>query len=177
MTTTLLGKVVITPRGAYNSATAYVALDAITYQGSSFLVLEPVTGVTPVDDGVHYQLLAQVGATGAAGTNGTNGINGAQQLNGVVVHAAASYTALASDAGVDNGLNWATAATFVIPNDTTLVLPVGALLPFSQYGAGIVTATAGDGTVTVEGFNGVATSGVQDFRVAEKIAANTWRVL
>lgn len=62
MTTTLLGKVVITPRGAYDPSTAYVGLDLVTYNGSSYLAMQPVTGVTPSDDGINYQLSAAGGA-------------------------------------------------------------------------------------------------------------------
>jgi hypothetical protein len=76
MTATNLGKVAITPRGAYNSAAAYAFLDAVTYGGSSYLALKSITGVTPANDGVNYQLLASQGADGAAGTNGGNGANG-----------------------------------------------------------------------------------------------------
>lgn len=54
----LIGKVAVTPRGAYNPATSYTKLDTLTYNGSSYMALQPVTGVTPTDDGVNYQLVA-----------------------------------------------------------------------------------------------------------------------
>lgn len=69
MTTTLLGKVVITPGGAYDSDTAYDSMTAITYGGSSYLTLQPVQGVAPLDDGVNYQSLAQGGSIAIATFN------------------------------------------------------------------------------------------------------------
>lgn len=53
-----LGKYKLTPRGEYNEATAYEALDVVTYNFSSYLVLKDITGITPDDDGVNYQLLS-----------------------------------------------------------------------------------------------------------------------
>ena len=47
--TTDLGKVMTTPRGEYNEATQYHELDIVSYQGSSYLVLSDVIGVTPVE--------------------------------------------------------------------------------------------------------------------------------
>lgn len=53
-----LGKYKITPKGEYNADTTYEELDLITYNNSSFLALKSVTGITPSDDGVNYQLIA-----------------------------------------------------------------------------------------------------------------------
>lgn len=80
--TTDLGKVMITPKGEYNQETAYTDLDVITHQGNSYLVLTDVIGVTPTDDGVHYQLLAQKGDTGAQGPQGNPGADGADGAQG-----------------------------------------------------------------------------------------------
>ena len=67
--TTLLGKVVITPRGNYDPAVAYVPLDVVTYQGSSYLVRQDVQGIAPIDAVLSYQLLAKKGDDGS-GTGG-----------------------------------------------------------------------------------------------------------
>lgn len=74
-TTTPLGKVSIVPKGAYAAGTTYAKLDVITYLGASYMALKAVTGVTPTNDGVNYQLLAEKGATGTTGTTGTAGTN------------------------------------------------------------------------------------------------------
>lgn len=51
------------PRGAYNSTTAYVRGDVVTYNNSSYTALKSLTNVTPSNDGVNWQLLAAQGAT------------------------------------------------------------------------------------------------------------------
>ena len=61
MLNTNLGKVSITPKGAWDAETAYSRLDAVTYGGDSWLVLtEGVTGVVPAE-GADYTLLAPGG--------------------------------------------------------------------------------------------------------------------
>lgn len=65
-----LGKVAPTPRGAYSSTAQYAPLDIITYNGSSYMVLQSVTGVTPPSS-AYYQLIASKGETGADGVNPT----------------------------------------------------------------------------------------------------------
>ncbi len=61
-----LGKVALTPKGAFNAAATYEQLDVVTYNGSSYLVLQTVTGVTPPNS-AYYQTIA------SKGNNGTNG--------------------------------------------------------------------------------------------------------
>lgn len=53
-----LGKVVITPKGEYNSATQYVKLDCVYHEGCTWLAKRPVQGVSPVD-GDDWTMLAQ----------------------------------------------------------------------------------------------------------------------
>lgn len=58
MPNTNLGKVTITPKGAWDAESVYSRLDAVTYGGDSWLVLtEGVTGVVPAE-GADYTLLA-----------------------------------------------------------------------------------------------------------------------
>lgn len=64
MPTQTLGKVKLTPRGAYDPAATYIPLDIVSYGGGSYCVLKNVTGVTPTGDDVNYQLLAESGADG-----------------------------------------------------------------------------------------------------------------
>lgn len=64
MPTQTLGKVKLTPRGAYDPAATYVPLDIVSYGGGSYCVLKNVTGITPTGDDVNYQLLAESGADG-----------------------------------------------------------------------------------------------------------------
>lgn len=55
-----LGAIGIVPKGVYSAATTYTRLNAVTYEGSTYLVLaESISGVTPSNDGTNYVLLAQ----------------------------------------------------------------------------------------------------------------------
>ena len=74
--TTDLGKVMTTPRGEYNEATQYHELDIVTHQGSSYLVLSDVIGVTPTEGDEHYQVLAKKGDQGIQGVQGPQGPQG-----------------------------------------------------------------------------------------------------
>lgn len=65
-----LGKVSLTPRGAYDSSHTYEALDVLSYNGSGYIVLQSCTGVTPPND-TYYQLIASKGNTGATGAAGS----------------------------------------------------------------------------------------------------------
>lgn len=49
----------------YDPQATYVLRDCVTWQGSSYIVLGNVQGVTPSDDRIHYALIAQRGADGA----------------------------------------------------------------------------------------------------------------
>lgn len=61
MPNTSLGRVSIVPRGTFDPAATYARLDAVTYAGDSWLVLQSGTvGVTPAE-GEHYTLLAKGG--------------------------------------------------------------------------------------------------------------------
>ena len=72
---TNLGRVSLVPRGAYDPAADYQRLDVVQYQGSGYLVLRPVRGVTP-EDGADYMLLAARGRTGDIGPQGEPGAKG-----------------------------------------------------------------------------------------------------
>ena len=57
MPNTILGKVSITPKGAYDPEVQYTRLDAVTHKGDSYLALRDVQGVDPVD-GTDWMMLA-----------------------------------------------------------------------------------------------------------------------
>lgn len=59
----VLGKVMITNGGSYQASKQYPALTNVEYNGSSYLTLKAVNGITPTDDGINYQLMAR-GFTG-----------------------------------------------------------------------------------------------------------------
>lgn len=53
-----LGKVGLANRGVYSASAQYTALDFVAYNGSTYVALKNVTGVTPSDDGVNWQAMA-----------------------------------------------------------------------------------------------------------------------
>ena len=66
-----LGKVMVTPRGAYASSATYEPLDVVTYSGSSYLVLVETHGVVPSQTSPNYQLIAEKGRQGDPGQAST----------------------------------------------------------------------------------------------------------
>jgi hypothetical protein len=65
----------LTFRGAWDSATGYVADDTASYSGSSWLAKQANTNSAP-SEGADWTLLAQKGDTGATGTQGLQGFQG-----------------------------------------------------------------------------------------------------
>lgn len=51
-----LGKVMLTPGGNYNPGTRYERLTLVEHEGSSYVSLKDLIGVTPTDDRVNWQL-------------------------------------------------------------------------------------------------------------------------
>ena len=66
------GKVALTPRGEYSSTATYEELDVVRYEGSSYVVNKPCSGITPVE-GEYYTLLAEKGEPGKPGDKGDPG--------------------------------------------------------------------------------------------------------
>src|SRR5664280_3190745 len=63
--------------GTWSSATAYVATDAVSYGGSSYVAVAGSTNQNPSSSTGYWNLLAQQGATGTTGSAGTTGAAGA----------------------------------------------------------------------------------------------------
>lgn len=74
MANTILGKVCITPKGEYNPETAYEYLDAVSYEGRTYLALKGSQGVTPAV-GEYYVLLSDTGAKGDKGDTPVKGVD------------------------------------------------------------------------------------------------------
>jgi len=69
MATVNIGRIKFVWQGAYNNATAYVADDVVSYNGSSYICILASTGNLPTNTTYWNQM-------SSAGTNGTNGTNG-----------------------------------------------------------------------------------------------------
>ena len=72
METKAVGKVSLTPKGEYDANVSYKKLDIVRYDGSSWLVLKNITGVTPTE-GMYYMLLSERGEDGHEGPQGPAG--------------------------------------------------------------------------------------------------------
>ena len=59
----------------YNPATAYIKDDVVYYNGSSFIALKSVTGITPSNDSVNWNIITQRGLDGAGSVSSVNGIS------------------------------------------------------------------------------------------------------
>lgn len=62
----------ITWRGNYNSIDSYNSNDAVYYEGSSYLALKPLTGITPTNDGINWSMMAQRGVDGTGSVSTVN---------------------------------------------------------------------------------------------------------
>lgn len=70
-----LGKVTITPKGAYDVSATYERLDVVTYSGSSYMALQKTIGNLPTNT-TYWELLASKGDTGNTGSQGPKGDTG-----------------------------------------------------------------------------------------------------
>ena len=63
MSTTILGKVSMTPKGSWNASTSYAPLDVVSYGGSAFLARRANSNVTPTE-GEDWQMIAEKATIG-----------------------------------------------------------------------------------------------------------------
>src|SRR5699024_6896011 len=82
MPETILGKVSVTPRGAYDAGTQYEALDAVSHGGGSWMACKASRGVEPGTDPESWMQLAEKGDTGPQGPKGDTGDTGPQGPKG-----------------------------------------------------------------------------------------------
>ena len=93
-----LGKVTITPRGVYSPSSAYERLDAVTYDGSSWLALQNVTGLAPTP-GQYWMLISAKGDKGDTGdVGGTITVDGVSEVGGNIQLNAVRYSAMSLSA-------------------------------------------------------------------------------
>lgn len=131
-----LGKVAITPRGAYSSTAQYTPLDILTYNGSSYLVLQNCSGVTP-PNATYYMVVASKGDTGSAGASPT------------IAAGTVTMTPAGTPASVTNvGTNVNASFNFTLPNGNVF------------YTGTSITGTETEPTVYAD--SGVTNAGVGD---------------
>ena len=71
MATVNLGRIKFVWQGAYSGATAYVADDVVSYNGSSYICILASTNNLPTNT-TYWSIMAQTGTNGTNGTNGTD---------------------------------------------------------------------------------------------------------
>ena len=91
--------------------------------------------------------------------------------------AGTTYTIALTDAGYLVTLSNAAAITLSVPTDASVAFPIGTQILLMQFGAGQVTVAAvTPGTTSVNGKNGLKTSGQYSIISMIKVAANSWVV-
>lgn len=71
-----LGKVRIDWKGQWSTTSKYRQLDAVKFNGSSYIALVDITEVTPPDKSTQWDILALAGTQGKDGKNGRDGQDG-----------------------------------------------------------------------------------------------------
>lgn len=131
-----LGKVAITPRGAYSSTAQYTPLDILSYNGSSYLVLQNCMGVTP-PNATYYMVVASKGDTGSSGASPT------------IAAGTVTMTPAGTSASVTNvGTNVNASFNFTLPNGNVIYTGTGitgtSTTPTVFSGSGVSNAGVGD---------------------------------
>ena len=131
-----LGKVAITPRGAYSSTAQYTPLDILSHNGSSYLVLQNCMGVTP-PNATYYMVVASKGDTGSSGASPT------------IAAGTVTMTPAGTSASVTNvGTNVNALFNFTLPNGNVIYTGTGvtgtSTTPTVFSGSGVSNAGVGD---------------------------------
>jgi microcystin-dependent protein len=123
-------------RGQWDAGSTYNPIDAVTYQGSSYLCQVLNVNVPPSSDASKWILIAQKGDVGATGPQGPKGDTGAQGPVGptgpgsTVTAGITTMTAPGTPATVTNvGTNTAAVFDFTIPNGNTG--PTGTIVDYA----------------------------------------------
>lgn len=82
MTEQIIGKVMMTFKGDYDTTKQYNFLDTVEYNGSSFVCKANGTHDTPSEQSANWQLLAKAGRDGKDGINGKDGAPGKDGKDG-----------------------------------------------------------------------------------------------
>ena len=102
-------------------------------------------------------------------------IGGGAPVGDVVRPAGNAYTVAATDNGNTILSGDATGFALTVPTDSSVDLPIGAKVAYTQGAAGPITVTGASG-VAVHAPNGNTTGALFDGGVAEKIGANEWQL-
>lgn len=101
----VLGRIAVVARGAYDPKVEYERLDAVTYNGSTYLVRQRCRGVTPAE-GTFYMLMAQAGDSSAANAAAAEALRAAEGADAAkttaeIAASAANAAAVSAQSVVD----------------------------------------------------------------------------
>lgn len=101
-----LGRVAVVARGAYDPSAEYERLDAVSYNGSSYLVRKHCQGVEPAE-GEYYMLMAKAGDSTAANAAAAEALAAAERADSASARAdtaagSAEHQASAAGAAADS---------------------------------------------------------------------------
>lgn len=85
-----------------------------------------------------------------------------------------NYTLVLGDDGKLIDMNKATAVTLTVPKNSVVAFPTGTTIAIRQKGAGQVTITPVDGTVTIDSQDGLITTAQHAMASILKVATDTW---
>ena len=106
-----LGRVAVVARGTYDPSAEYERLDAVSYNGSSYLVRKHCQGVEPAE-GEYYMLMAKAGDSTAANAAAAEALAAAERANTAAGNA--GQQAAAAGAAADAANSSAAAAREVV---------------------------------------------------------------
>lgn len=134
-----------TPQGAWSPATAYVANDLVSYNGSSYIAIQASTNQNPASATAYWMISASKGDTGAAGTGDVT-TNTAQTITGKKTFDGSGVLSAKFDNTLENNTISATAATGTIAYD----ILTQSLLYYTSNASGNFTLNfRGDGSNTL----------------------------
>lgn len=165
MPRTVLGKVSLTPRGAYSEEASYTALDLVSYNGSGYIALKSVQGVTPSNDDVNWMLLVSKGNTGETGPQGVSVVGAEINESGNLIITldagepinAGSAVGPKGDTG-DTGATGPQGASFTRLEKTAGTTAPGTVDTYTAYNS------EGTAAGTIQVYNGADGTGTGDFK-------------
>jgi hypothetical protein len=170
------GPNVINWQGAWSSNTQYDSGSVVRYGGQAYISVgtsyateNPAYNPTNIST---WQLFAAKGSDGTIGADGATGA-AAPTITEIVTIPDSSYTLLLTD---NNKLLYFTnssAVTLIIPTNSSVALPIGSTINFTQAGSGQIFATGQSG-VTLNYTPGTKTRAQWSVASAIKTGTNTW---
>ena len=122
----------INPRGAYNASIAYEPADCVSYNGNSWLCIQPCAGVTP-NEGAYWQQVADMAADKADKVNGATAGNFASlNSSGNLTDSGQSPTSIANSINTRQPKTLDTPIVLASGTKTTVESALGSLAVYTN---------------------------------------------